>query len=553
MRILLALLLVVSGHAQTDPDADELGSISGRVFDGVTGEPMPDVVVRATAPGNPPPVTTDAEGRYRIEGLAPRRYGVHAGDYWTGARRRVTLRPGQDLKGIDLRIVPRPSVSGRVLDDQDEPIEGAEVSWLMPEYSRGEIAYFRRWRARTDDEGRYELLGLAEGKAFVVRAQFLDRELPPLSETPADPQARRAAVAPTYYPNALVAAEATPITLRPGERRENVDIRMLRTPSLCLEAEVQLPEGEASFWIEETEPDAGIGPSGGLTNRPAGGEVGPDGKLRICGLHRGEYRLTAFTGEGDMPDSVGVTNVTMADRDVTGVQVVAQSSAPLTARIEWVAEPPEDALDGTVSVTARPRYRVSGPSPRGRVQLPGAEAVEFPIIASHPFTGAERGPLLEEHAVQVLLRGSQSVYVADVRYGGRSVYRRTFTHGDAIGDARLRVLLAHDGATLDTTVVDEDGQPLSNMNVYLIPEAAASHVELAETRTMGTTDQDGVFRSGALAPGTYRVVAVEQDLRDYSPSTIETLWNLRRKGYEITLAPSSSNQAAVERIRLSSP
>ena len=46
---------------------------------------------------------------------------------------------------------------------------------------------------------------------------------------------RLPAVVPTYYPNSRTAEGAEPLTVRPGELREGIDIHLARSPSFCLE------------------------------------------------------------------------------------------------------------------------------------------------------------------------------------------------------------------------------------------------------------------------------------------------------------------------------
>ena len=325
-----------------------------------------------------------------IENLALRRYAVMAGDFPTRARRLVTLRAGEDLRSIDFEITPNASISGVLSDDQGEPLGEVNVTLLAAEYSLGEVSYFQRTAARSDEHGRYEFPNVPPNKPFLIRAGLPNRVIPAVAEDPADPKARRDTVVPTYYPNALVPEEAAPVTLRPGERREHMDLRPLRTPSLCIEAEVQLPEGEAHFTISESTPTYGLGPSGGIAGRPPGGSVGADGKMRVCGLHRGEYRLTAYTGDLNMPGSVGTVLVSVVDRDVTGVQLVANSGAPLSGRVEWVAEPPEAPLEGTISVRITPRHRFMGAHPTSGPLALDELPLKFDLIASHFMTGEER-------------------------------------------------------------------------------------------------------------------------------------------------------------------
>ena len=159
---------------------------------------------------------------------------VHAGSYSDPAygRRTVTLRAGQDLDSVNFRLRPKQSVSGKVVDHNDEPLTGVEVVLLGREYFLGELRYFRRAAARTDDRGEYRIVHqVAPGTGWLLWARQVHREMDPISDAPEDPKLRRPAVISTYYPSAASPEGGTLLMLKAGEQRERVDIRMLRSPN----------------------------------------------------------------------------------------------------------------------------------------------------------------------------------------------------------------------------------------------------------------------------------------------------------------------------------
>jgi hypothetical protein len=94
-----------------------------------------------------------------------------------------------------------------------------------------------------------------------------------------------------------------------------MDMRMLRSPSWCIEGVLEGGAGPAAlfFWIGEREPTNGESGDSGLYMAPPGGRSGPDGKIRICDLHPGDYQLTAFN---DTQSSFGSATVSITDGDV---------------------------------------------------------------------------------------------------------------------------------------------------------------------------------------------------------------------------------------------
>jgi hypothetical protein len=70
---------------------------------------------------------------------------------------------------------------------------------------------------------------------------------------------------------------------------------------------------------------------------------------------------------------------------------------------------------------------------------------------------------------------------------------------------------------------------------------APTEAELAARILRGTTDQNGQYTSGTLAPGKYYVVATE-DALDYTPESIDKLWMSHTRYQAIDLAPHGSAQ-----------
>ena len=552
MRTRLVILLFVGATAMAQTAATpETGSISGVVTNAAAGAPVVGVRVFIPARGGPlADTTTDAQGRYTLsEVRAGRRHVITDFSEWgsplAGGRRIVSLRAGQDLRSINFLLQPEPSISGKVVDDNDEPLPGVEVVLLGREYFLGGLRYFSRFTVRTNDQGEYRIVHrVAPGTGWLLLARQLKRKMNPISDAPEDPKLRRPAMIPTYYASAVSPEGGTLVMLRPGERREGVDIRMLRSPSYCLGAQVDVQgqPGELSFWIHQAEPSFGLGATGGSVGLPSGGRVGPDGKIRVCGLHRGDFRLSAFSGDRNFPDSFGTTLVSITDRDIRGITVAPQPRLPLSGQVVWAGEPPDEPVESEVVVSVTPLHRTVGGFNSGRSSVPG----EFAVQARQSLAGGHIDPLMDEYAVRVRLRRAGSLYLKDVTYGGTSVLHKPFYLGSAMAGAELRVIADHDGGVLETRVADGDGDPVAGAHVIVIPKEAKTVRTLAATRVTGETDQNGEYTSPGLAPGAYYVLATKAAVTDYSPETISTLFNARLKAKEVQVEPSDTVQLTLE-------
>jgi hypothetical protein len=191
-------------------------------------------------------------------------------------------------------------------------------------------------------------------------------------------------------------------------------------------------------------------------------------------------------------------------------------------------------VESQVRISLNSLYRAAWPPELERLRVTASVPGEF------SFTGL----LMDDYQLRV---GGlpANTYVKEITYGGSSIRHDALRLGSAIGEARLRIVLAHDAAVLDAKVSDEDGNPVAGAGVCLMPAGALSEASLAETVVTGETDQRGVYTSGAVAPGKYYVLAGAEvtDLR--APENIGKLWRARPKAVEVELASHRTVQVTL--------
>ena len=134
-KLLLPLLLSPLFLAAQDkpPEKSEIpASVAGRVTVAGTGTPMPDVEVYANRTRDAKPAVTDSNGHYAIKGLPPGNYRISANapdgtgrvGFGPNANRQVKLEQGQELENFDFQLVLPGEVSGKVVDQNKEPVPG---------------------------------------------------------------------------------------------------------------------------------------------------------------------------------------------------------------------------------------------------------------------------------------------------------------------------------------------------------------------------------------------------------------------------------------------
>jgi hypothetical protein len=540
MKTILGLLLALAAPAQTPPPAAAANaSVSGVVRAQGSGDPIPDAEVSARASGRPVQTKTDSQGRYALRSLEPGSYTVYATvrpadgpGFGASAQRSIELQPGQELTGMDIRVRMPGQIAGRVLDQNGEPLPNMTVALVAREYSFGALRHVFASAGISDDQGRYTLSRVTPGRAFLVVAMKRQMQIPAISDAPDDPDLRRPAPLPTWYPNSPDAQGAEALTLRTAERRDGVDIRVRKARSFCIEANLSGPAGSSDlrFTIAPPRPHSGASGDGAMYMGQPGGKTGPDGKLRICDLPPGDYDLEAAqwpTGGLGGPDFLGVARVTISDRDVANVRVSALPKLTVLGEVVWDGPPPDKPLEAELSINLTSISRTIRPSAKSKI--PGEFAFDDMVLDDY----------------SMVFRGlSGSQYLKDVTYGGQSIKNRTLRPGAAPSGAGVRVIVAPDGAFLGATVKTADDQPAANVYVFVFP-AVSTEADLAGSLVTGATNQNGSWKSPALAPGKYYVLAGDSPINK-SPESIDKLMRSRTRAKEVTLTPNGTGAVTLE-------
>ena len=341
------------------------------------------------------------------------------------------------------------------------------------------------------------------------------------------------AVVPTYYPNSTTPEGAEPITLRPAELREDINIRLTRSPSYCLEAQVDggASPTEIRFNIGEATPTSGSVGDGAVFMSIPGGPLRPEGKLRICDLHPGDYELTAQQFSKDqfgVNPFFGASPVVMGNRDLPNLRLTASPRLPLSGEIVWEGPPPDAPVTAKLFLSVAALTRTE----RGSVQttLPG----EFQF---------KDGLLMDDY--RLTLRGlPPDTYVKEMTHGERNVQLDPLRVGSAMGNRGLRIVVARDGAKLIVNTADKDAKPAPDLNIAVVPATAPNEAAVATLMITGKTDQNGAWTSPMLAPGRYYAVATSDPI-DKSPEFIGKLWAARGSSKVLDLRPKATESLTV--------
>src|SRR5262245_30557310 len=222
-------ILVQSGAAKTGT-----ASISGRVV--LKGEPARNVLVylqpqQGPAPSNPEAVQrarTDADGRFRISGVAAGAYRVIAlapgftspgsiQPYLQGGT--INVSEGENVENIEIELKQGGVITGRVTNSKGRPMADERVMLTKLDKNGRPQSNFNYASSlemlQTDDRGIYRIYGLPEGR-YLASVGFQKSTgfggfggiFYPL----------------TYHPDAANEAEAKVIEITEGSESTNIDI-----------------------------------------------------------------------------------------------------------------------------------------------------------------------------------------------------------------------------------------------------------------------------------------------------------------------------------------
>jgi Carboxypeptidase regulatory-like domain len=539
----LALLSALSAYAQKNskPPKEETCSVSGIVIKMADSAPLRKaklVLKSVDDPHRTVGAVTNAEGHFALKDVEPGPYrltvtrvGFVSDEY--GRRKPdapgaiLTLHAGQDLKDLQFRLIPAGVISGKIYDDDGEPLPGVEVGAIRQVYSEGKRTRSAATSVSTNDLGEYRLFGLSPGRYFVssVYARW-SRE--GSEDDPND--AQNEGYAKLYYPGTPDPAKAGPITIKAGEEASSIDILMRKVPVHQVRGNV----------YNQVTHKPGVGVMVIMIPKSAGNEWDfgvpttvqkTDGSFVIPEVLPGSYTLASFWFD----DGVSYVNRQAVDVGNADVEAIAMTVVPgtnISGRIVWEGQP---ALEkDELKIVPKPVDVPFGI--RGQARVAGDNSFTFKGLGEGTYRAEVMGM-------------SKDCYIKDMYYGESSVIKDGFTvtRGEA---GALEIVISSRGARVQGTVMDSDSLPLAGVSVVLVPEL--SQREIYQKYKTESTDQYGNFDLRGIAPGDYKLfswVEVEQD----GWQDPEFLKQFEDRGQRITMQDGDHSSVKVIAIQTKAP
>jgi protocatechuate 3,4-dioxygenase beta subunit len=477
--------------------------VAGVVRIASTGDPVRKVTVRlepADGRGGPDrgsTTTTDAAGRFTLAGIEPGRYRLNAQKAgfvrqsyggkpgsWTGTT--LTLTKSQRVSDLELKMIPHAVVTGRVTDEDGDPVTSAQVQLGRFAYMEGRRQLMPMGVAQTNDLGEFRIFGVPPGRYLLSSAPpgysmfgSVDRS------AGAVPQETEA---PTFFPASVDAASATVINVALGQQLQGMDIRLQRRAAYRVRGRVSgAPSGRASgnimLWPRNTV---------SYTYRPAGSARWDQrtGQFEFQRVFPGSYTLVAEVfGDGRRMRATARIEVTSGDVDNLTVAVQPPLEVQGSVEIEG------NVAAENLSVSLQP-WELSGGFPGG--YAPGE------VKQDQTFKIANVAP--ERYRVGVFPI-PQGCYLKTARMGEVDVLKDGLDLSQGGAGTGLKLVISASAAQVDGAVTNEKGEAAAGASVLLVPQREDLNQPTLFKST--TTDQNGTYQFQGVAPGDYLLFAVE--------------------------------------------
>jgi protocatechuate 3,4-dioxygenase beta subunit len=533
----ILLLLVCSAAASAQTEAGS-GVLEGTIRLKSNGEPVPkahvtlhpsnDRILGEISRRPPDPMSrqvvstiTDSKGHFKFGGVQAGQYYIDAqkpgflleSDAGTRRRRRMLDITDGTNPSLDMKMVAQAVVTGRILDEDGDPLQGVSVILLR----RGTFLRQREFAGAggnaTDDRGIFRIANVTAGK-YVLMASVQGRFDGGALILPGQTARTGMGYPIMFYPDTSNPGSAAPIPAKAGEEVSGIQMTMPRTKVFRISGRIVSSGGSPAqrTTVQVVRDGTEMFGFGSETMVPR-----EDGTFNIDSVMPGNYRIVARQMEGPgETSSMAVDRISVSGSDVKGVELTMRRGLAIngTIHVAGVGSQPdlskvEVTLVPTSPIFTAPRDKVEV-QPDGKFHIANVMPGTFMLNVKPP------GDL-------------QNAYIASTTAGGRDALAKVLDLSTGVAGP-LKIEIRTDGATIVGSVNSDELKDAKNPTALLL-QVSKDGSGLAAVDLNGITptaeidDRSGQFRFTRLPPGEYQVLAIgnyEPDMAN-DPDLLQSL------------------------------
>jgi protocatechuate 3,4-dioxygenase beta subunit len=518
MRLALIFVCVVALARSSTAQSPSTGkapaqaSLEGKVVKEPAGEPLKKAIIELIGEnqeeGGNYTATSDQDGRFKIVGIQPGRYRLfveRTGYIEVDAQRRhsdgvaLSLEAGQELKDQTLHMLAAAIITGRVMDEDGDPMANVDVTVSRRKFSSGSFKFEPAGSSQTNDLGEYRVGGLMAGKYYISASPLPNfQSIVHVPKSPDDSETGQPDMAyvTTFYPNTPDRSQASAIELHAGDDMP-LDFSLTRTHTARIRGSVAGLASVTKAVVMLRGRD-----SNAMYNAA---EVDPDGKFEILHVAPGSYSVTAMTLMADPPQMARRT-VEITDTNVDGLRLAPLAGAAVRGRVRLAGSiakvdasllfvylrrsDGENESSGGVSFADEGTMVSAG---MGRVKADGT--FELKNVPPGVYEVEVSGDIkaMSDCFVESVVAGTKDVADAGLKVSGGSI--------------SIDVTVSSGAGVVDGVVANDRNEPIADAVVVAVPE---EKYRIQQSRYgKATTDQRGHFILRGLRPGGYTLFAWE--------------------------------------------
>lgn len=498
---LLLLLASIPAFAQSPNDLPGTGQITGSVASATNGQLLSRarVFIRRSGQQKGDYVTwidADDYGRFLFKNVDPGTYDILADKtgYYSDPHKTANLsldvKAGDRLTGVVIRLIPLAAITGRIVNEHDDPVQDTQVRLLAKEYLHGREFLNPVGFATTDDRGEYRIFGVHPGNYYlVVEYDSKKNRSNPFPGVPVKDPPPEVSYPPLFYPLTSDLRQAQRISVSAGAEL-HFDFAFLSAPSVSVEGKiVNGITGEPAknpsvmaFWGDRIT---------GITRKV---DLPAPGQFKLDGIEPGPYTLVASMSlDGQNYSDFQTIEVGVAGLKDVELALMPDFDLRGQVRFENADDVPQDSLPQRVSVEFMPLEKSTGAFRATAARSAKKLTLDF-TTKLHP----------EDHYRVTLPSLPHDYYLKSVLVDGHEVPEsQVAIHGN---HSELTLIASPAGGHIEGMVRNSKGQPIAGQ-IVLAPDVYRPAPE--QIRSI-RSDVQGRFTLRGIPPGSYKLYAWEE-------------------------------------------